>query len=103
MEDLILLVQKTYGLIGLILFSPVAATVFLWIENKSLTRLLVSNTEAAHDKLAGVQAHRVDDAKAIMEKLMLIVSQQSSINEETNCALERIEERIGKQLAKKGP
>lgn len=103
-EELFILIQKTYGIAGLILAAPMVTTVFLWLENKSLTRLLVSKTEAAQAKLERAHTQRVDDTKAIMDKLMQLVSEQSSINEETNNALGRIEERIAiRQLAKGRP
>lgn len=79
MEDIIQLVTKTYGIAGLIMLSPFAAVVFLW---------RYSIAQAA--ELAKVNEQRIADAKAISEKLLMMVKEQSTLNQQTNSALERV-------------
>ena len=79
MEDLLQLIVKTYGLAGLIMLSPFIAVVFLWRHNISQAK-----------EIARINEQRVQDSKAISDKLMVIVGEQSGLNKETNMALERV-------------
>ncbi len=79
MDDLILSIQKSYGLVGLFMISPIAAVVFLW-------RQLLKT----QDKLEAAKDDRTNDAKAISEKLIALVGEQSALNKETTVALERV-------------
>lgn len=89
MEELITLILKSYGIIGLIMCSPFVAVVFLW-----------KNVIALHKELYKVHEMRINDAKAVSEKLMMIVQEQSSLNKETNLILERVGESLS-YLAKR--
>lgn len=61
-----------------------------------VTKLAEAHTEfskklsEANDKVVAAQVQRVQDAQALTGKLMEIVSEQSSLNKETNNALERL-------------
>lgn len=86
MEDLIQLVTKTYGLVGVILLAPFALMKFLWADNKALRRQL----EVANEKVNAVQEKRIEDAKAISEKLIEMSSEHAGLTKETNIALDRV-------------
>ncbi len=79
MDDLLALIVKTYGLAGLIMLSPFVAVFFL-------AKHIINQTK----EIARINEQRVADAKAISDKLMTIVSEQSGLNKETNMALERV-------------
>lgn len=86
MNEIVELVVKSYGVIGIILLSPMVALKFLWDHNKKL----IDQIQAANDKQAEVSNKRVEDAKAIAEKLMELSSEHAGLSKETNIALERI-------------
>ena len=97
MEELIQLVIKSYGVIGLVMLSPFVAVWFLWKQNQKLheqiATLTASSAEklvAAGEKVVEAQRQRTTDAQAIMERLITMVTEQSGLNKETNLALERV-------------
>jgi hypothetical protein len=79
MEDLAQLILRTYGLVGLIILSPFIALVVLWRANVALQKSITALQEA-----------RIEDTKGISDRLITIVAEQSSLNKETNMALERV-------------
>lgn len=79
MEELLLLIQKTYGLIGLFLVAPIGALIAVWRQNVKLQK-----------DLSEAQKLRVKDAQDINSKLIDIVREQTGLSTETNLALERI-------------
>lgn len=85
MEELIQLVVKTYGLVGLFLLAPMVAIVYLWRRNVKL--------EA---DMGRIQELRVEDAKSVSSKMMEIVVEQAGLNKETNIALDQVRELLGK-------
>jgi hypothetical protein len=86
MEEFIHLITKTYGIAGLLLLSPAIAVVFLWRQSQTLQDKIM----LAQDRVNDVHQKRVDDAKAISEKLMTVVQEHAELSKETNIALERI-------------
>lgn len=112
MEELFQLLVKSYGIVGLLIAAPFGAAVYLWKDNKELNKDLVSlgkehaktlqELHAAHakvlteanDKVVVAQQQRVQDAQGVMSKMIEIVSEQSSLNKETNIALDRISETV---------
>jgi hypothetical protein len=86
MEELIQLVVKSYGIIGIILLTPFIALKFLWSEYQKLRKDLA----VANDKVVEAQKQRVEDAKAISEKLIEMSSEHASLTKETNHALEQV-------------
>ncbi len=86
MEELILLMQKTYGLAGLLIIAPFVALYFLFRQNLRLHH----DISVANEKTNEVQKQRVQDAQSVNEKLMEIIKEQSALNTETNIALDRI-------------
>jgi NACalpha-BTF3-like transcription factor len=94
MEEILTLVYKTYGIVGIILFAPIVACVYLWRENKNIHGATARQIQASNDKVAAALQQRVVDAQSITNKLVEIVSEQASSNRETNLALERLESRL---------
>lgn len=94
MDEILLLVYKTYGLVGIILFAPAVACVFLWRENKALHREAAKQLQAANDRVSAALHQRVVDAQAITNKLVEIVSEQASVNKETNMALAQLVDKL---------
>ena len=101
MDELVQLLVKTYGLLGILLLAPFIATVYVWNENKRLhghheaTETTNNNTVTLmNDKIVKAQEQRVADAQAITNKLVEIVSEQSALNKETNLVLERIKDKL---------
>jgi hypothetical protein len=97
MEELVQLVLKTYGIAGLVMLSPFAGVVYLWRHNVQLQKELISTSrsyaekiQVASEKTVDAQKQRVADAQAIMDRLVTMVGEQSSLNKETNLALERL-------------
>jgi len=86
MEELVLLVQKTYGIVGLLILAPFIAVVYLFRQNVKLHDDVVKATE----KIGNVQEQRVNDAQAINLKLITVLTEQSSLNTEANTAMERL-------------
>jgi NACalpha-BTF3-like transcription factor len=93
-EEVLLLVYKTYGLVGLIIFAPFIACIYLWRENKAIHKETSKQVQVANDRVSAALQQRVVDAQAITNKLVEIVSEQASVNKETNLALERLETKL---------
>lgn len=79
MSELLLLVERTYGLVGIFLLAPVGALAVVWRQNVKI-----------QTALAEAQKLRVKDAQDINSKLIDIVREQTGLSTETNLALERI-------------
>lgn len=94
MEEVLLLVYKTYGMVGVILLAPAVACIFLWRENKNLNNAHIRQLQAANDKVAAAINQRVVDAQAITNKLVEIVSEQAAVNKETNLALAQLVDKL---------
>lgn len=97
MDELIQLVVKSYGIIGLLLLSPFVAVWVLWRQNLSLHKE-ANEAEVRHGaalaeantKIIDAQKQRVDDAKQITDRMVMMIGEQSGLNKETNLALERL-------------
>jgi hypothetical protein len=90
MDELIQLIARTYGIVGLLILAPIIAVIFLYKDNRRIHHdheALMVDWEL---RVAKVQEQRVQDAQAITNKLVEIVSEQSALSRETNIALERI-------------
>ena len=90
MSEILELILKTYGIAGALLLMPFIAVVYLFKENKSL-----------HADVMSVQKQRVEDAQAISNKMMEIVSVQSALSKETNIALGRVAETMSRCNARR--
>lgn len=86
MEEIFLLIQKTYGIAGLILLSPFVGLVIVFRHN---TRLQTEVVKATIETVEA-QKQRVKDAQDVNVRLIEVIKEQSSLNTETNLALERI-------------
>lgn len=101
MDEIIQLIIKSYGLIGIFLVLPLVACYFLWKENKRLTlQIQASHDDAAkkiqecNDRIIEALKTRVADAQAISGKLMEMTSEQTASNKEFISALDRLTEII---------
>jgi hypothetical protein len=83
MEEILQLILKTYGVVGLLIAAPFIAVVFLWKENKVLRKDLES-----------VQQKRVEDNKEVTKSVLEVAKEQSSLNKETNLLLERMSDTL---------
>jgi hypothetical protein len=92
MEELIQLISKTYGIVGLLILAPVVALGFLYKDHRKLIHSNAKQVEDWETRIAQVQEQRVKDAQEVTKKLMEIVGEQSSLSKETNLALDRIGE-----------
>ena len=108
MTELIELVGKTYGLVGLLILAPFASTVYLWLyiirtreamlsqsmqfikQMSDLNQLRIDDMSKFSSQLSLVQEKRVSDAQEVVNKLISTVSEQTAMNAETNLALERV-------------
>lgn len=101
MEEIIQLIIKTYGLIGIFLLLPLVFCYLLWRENKTLTKQLQTNHDSAAKKIQEcndriVEAHkaRVIDGQAINNRLIEMVSEQAALNKETIMAMDKLGEKV---------
>jgi hypothetical protein len=78
-NEIIELILRTYGIVGLLIAAPFFAVIILWRENRRL-----------HAETVHVQRCRVEDSQSVVSKLVDVVSEQSSLSRETNKALDRI-------------
>ena len=88
MEELLQLIAKTYGLVGLLIVAPFVATVYLWKQNAKLHAEVVFATQAA----TKATEQRVTDAQQITTKIIALVEEQAGLNKETNIALDQVRE-----------
>lgn len=79
MDEIIQLVIKSYGLLGLLLIAPWIVVIFLWKDNKFIRQELVDT-----------QQKRVQDAKELSRELLTTASADSALKKETNILLERM-------------
>jgi hypothetical protein len=88
MEELIKAFEQTYGLIGLLMAAPALALFYVWKDNRRLEKEL----QKAGERTVEAYKLRVEDAQKVTDKLTVLMSEQSSLNKETNLVLERISE-----------
>lgn len=99
MDELLTLVLKTYGLVGVLILLPAAASIVLWRQNKALHEEVVSQTNLALDaqkERTKDQQTRVADTERMMEKLLEIVKEQTALNTEINGVMSRLSESVDK-------
>jgi hypothetical protein len=88
---------KSYGIVGLVIISPVIAVVYLWRENQELHKQLREQAEAhaqrvdeLGQRVVAAQEKRVDDSHKITTQLVEMISEHTGAQKETNLALDRI-------------
>ncbi len=86
MEDLFLLISKTYGVAGLIILAPFFLLWVVWRDNIALRKEL----SASGKEVVEAQKQRVKDAQDITLRVIDIVREQAALNTETNLVLERV-------------
>ena len=97
MTELLELITKTYGLIGVFLVLPLISSIVLWRDNKSLRdENKKGNEEAAkhiqecNNLVVDSQKQRVLDAQAISAKLLEMMAEQASIMKENILSMDRV-------------
>lgn len=97
MEELIQAVVKTYGLVGLFMISPVAATVYLWIENRRLNTKIqdmaekyTTQVDAMGQRVVAAQEKRIEDSAKITTQLIEMVQESANTSKDTATALDRV-------------
>lgn len=99
MDELLTLVLKSYGIVGILILLPAAAAFVLWKQNKELHAEVVAQTslalDAQKDRTKDQQA-RVADVERLMEKVIEIVREQTALNTEINGVLSRLGESVDK-------
>lgn len=90
MEELVQLIAKTYGIAGLIMVSPFVMLGYVWRSNVKLHDQVAKIQEQRNDAVSKVQEARVNDAKAMSEKMLVLVEEQGGLNKETNIALDQV-------------
>ena len=92
-EDLVTLILKTYGIAGVLILAPFVACFLLWRGNTVLQAQVVAQAAlvaAAEKERGNDQNKRVTDTERMMEKLLLVVREQTALGVETNSMLERL-------------
>jgi len=85
-DELLKLIMNTYGIVGLIILSPLVALKFMWEHSKDLQKQL----QAANERVNETHSRRVEDAKEVGGKLMEMIGEHAELSKETNMALERV-------------
>lgn len=102
MDELVQLIGKTYGIVGLLILAPLAACVFLFRENQKLhkeqlegTSTAASEIKASNESALEAQKMRVTDAQNIAQKLLDTMTKQTETNKETNLVLNLLHGELG--------
>jgi predicted sugar kinase len=90
MEEVIQLVIKSYGIVGLVMISPFVAMIALWKAYEKVRGEL----QAANEKISATQDKRVEDAKEVATKLLTMTAEHASLGKETNMALDRVSDML---------
>lgn len=105
MEELVHLIAKTYGIVGLLILSPMVAAVYLWRDNVRLNTKVADMAEAhaksvddLGQRVVGAQEKRVADSQGVTEKLVEMIGDHTSAQKETNTALDRIGDMVSMLL-----
>lgn len=105
MEELVQLIVKTYGIVGIILLTPTVGCVFLWRHyihkerlhsesEKQWSEKIEQLGKGHSEKIESLQQKRIDDVKALSDAVQKIATEQSGMNRETNMLMERINETL---------
>ena len=94
MEELITLIYKSYGLVGILVIAPIVDCIYIWRENKSLHYSTARQIALSHERVASALQERVMDAQSITNKLVEIVAEQAAVNRETSLILDRLETKL---------
>lgn len=97
MDDLIALIVKSYGLVGLFMLSPIVASIYLWKDNVRLNNdmraIAAANAKLVDEigqRVVAAQEKRVADSQNLTDKLVELISDHTGAQQETNAALDRI-------------
>lgn len=103
MEELVQLIVKSYGVVGLIMLSPLVGIVYVWRHSHQIQSAADTERAKMQESLNQVNEKRVNDLKEISERLVKVISTNTSTTAETNILLERLGSYLSSaQQAKKG-
>jgi hypothetical protein len=105
MDDLIQLIVKSYGIVGLLILSPMITTVYLWREtvrlNKEHNELQAAHMKFIDDlgqRVVAAQEKRVLDSQGVTNKLVEMIANHTTAQKETNIALDRVGDMVSMLL-----
>jgi hypothetical protein len=106
MDELLQAVLKSYGVVGLVMFSPLIAVVFLWRDNVRLNnemrQMTINFTEKIDDmgkRVVASQEKRVDESHAITNQLVELISTHTASAKESALALDRVGDLVSMLMA----
>jgi len=103
MEELIQLITKTYGIVGLIMMSPFIGLVYVWRHSHKVQEDADKKNTELQLKINEVNEKRVSDFKEVSERLIKVISSSTSTSNETNLLLERLGDYLSSAMqSKKG-
>jgi hypothetical protein len=95
------LITKTYGLVGLLMLSPIMACIFLFRENQKLHKeqldamtTLANAIQTSNELALEAQKMRVTDAQSVAQKLLDAMMKQTETNKETNIVLNLLNQEL---------
>lgn len=98
MDEIIQLITKTYGIVGVLIIAPMAACVVLFRQNQELHKESVKkeesctkNIESANERVIKAQEQRVTDAQNVANRLITMAGEQAALVKENNLALEEVQ------------
>lgn len=96
-DDVIALITKTYGLVGLLILAPIFACYLLWRQNQTLhdeAKKDADNTAKAiaeaSNRVVATTEQRVKDTKELADKLIAMSSEHAALVRENNLALDEV-------------
>lgn len=92
MDEVIQLIGKSYGIIGLIILSPFIGIVYLWGHMKSQAKAQDEDYRKLEEKHEALHEKRNNDAKVMSEKVIEMASEQATLLTQTNASMDQIQE-----------
>lgn len=100
MEELVQLIVKSYGIVGLFMLSPLVGIVYVWKHSHKIQQDSDSKIKELQEKLNKTNEDRVNDLKEMSERLLKVISSNTSTISETNMLLERLGDYMSSQMKK---
>lgn len=94
MDELLALIQKTYGLAGVLIALPAVAAVVLYRDKKAVEAKHAKELQDANEKVVKAHEQRIADAMFHNGKLLDLVKESTALSTETNAALEKMSEKL---------
>lgn len=101
MDEVIQLIAKTYGIVGVLILSPLVALGYVWRHNVKQAEENSAMQKELGAALAKVQESRVADAKAISDKLLSVLEEQARLNQDFTNSMDQVLEFLTKLASSK--